>query len=206
VTWVLTVVSLMHSRSAISAFESPSAIRRKVSSSLAARHFGAGRHTSSILGDPGNRFLWAGGALTRAWPAAPGEDAYARLRDSDVPTLLISGTLDGATPADNATRELMPHLRNGRQVLLSGFGHTRAATSRAGLSAAVAGALIGAWLGFTCATAMLAAVTTLVGAIAGTNLALIGCDVASETRRRRRTAQPPASDVPRELVLHGGLR
>jgi hypothetical protein len=82
----------------------------------------------------------------------------------------------------------------------------RAATSRAGLSAAVAGALIGAWLGFTCATAMLAAVTTLVGAIAGTNLALIGCDIASETRRRRRTAQPPASDVPRELVLHGALR
>jgi pimeloyl-ACP methyl ester carboxylesterase len=318
----------------------------RIDAAAAARHFGPGRHTSSILGDAGNRFLWAGGALTRAWPAVPGEDAYARLRDSDVPTLLISGTLDGATPLQNATRELLPHLRNGRQILLSGFGHTtdfwnnqvkagnrlingyldsgrvdasryvpqridftpplsqttlakeiagamaglslltllslawmgrrvrkhgrlgrttrvvarsagalllglggwfagalvalialpsvpvdaellmivsivapvalasylawrhpnRAATSRAGLSAAIAGALIGAWLGFTCATAMLAAVTTLVGAIAGTNLALITCDVASETRRRRRTAQPPVPDVPRELVLHGALR
>jgi hypothetical protein len=44
--------------------------------------------------------------------------------------------------------------------------------------------VIGAWLGFTCATAMLAIVTTLVGAVAGTNLALIALDVTSDIRRR----------------------
>jgi uncharacterized protein YcfJ len=78
----------------------------------------------------------------------------------------------------------------------------RAATKTAGLSAAVAGALIGAWVGFTCATAMLAVATTLVGAVAGTNLALIACDVASETRRRRHATRPQASDL-REPLLHG---
>jgi hypothetical protein len=41
----------------------------------------------------------------------------------NVPTLLIGGTLDFATPAQNATKELLPHLPNGHQVILSGLGH-----------------------------------------------------------------------------------
>jgi hypothetical protein len=44
--------------------------------------------------------------------------------------------------------------------------------------------------------------TTLVGAVAGTNLALIACDIASETRRRRHATAPQVSRV-REPVLHG---
>ena len=77
-----------------------------------------------------------------------------------------------------------------------------AATNAAGLAAAVAGALVGAWLGFTSATGMLAVATTLVGAVAGTNLALIACDIASETRRRRHATEPRVSGV-HEPVLHG---
>ena len=46
------------------------------------------------------------------------------MRRSEVPTLVIGGTLDLATPARNATRELMPHLPDGRQVVLSELGHT----------------------------------------------------------------------------------
>jgi len=83
-------------------------------------------------------------------------------------------------------------------------GPARAAPNAAGLSAAVAGALIGGWVGFTCATAMLAVLTTLVGAIAGTNLALIACDIAMETRRRRgEVPAPAAAEVPPEPVLEG---
>jgi pimeloyl-ACP methyl ester carboxylesterase len=313
----------------------------RVDAAVAAAHFARGRRAGSVLGDAGSRFLWAGGALVRAWPAGPDENAYARVRDSAVPTLLIGGTLDGSTPAENATRELLPHLRHGDQVLLRGFGHTtdfwnnqvkagshlinlylatgrvdasryvpqkidftpartqtafakelagtmaglalfallslawiarrmrtgrlgrrtrvvarsawalllglggwfaaalvalialpgvpidaellmvlsmaapvatasyfawrepdRAVANRAGLSAAVAGALIGAWVGFTCATGLAAVATTLVGAVAGTNLALIACDMASATRRRRHATEPVVSDLD-EPALHG---
>ena len=58
------------------------------------------------------------------------------------------------------------------------------------LAAAFAGALIGAWLGFHSATALLALATTLVGAVAGTNLALIACDITAETKRRREHGPP----------------
>jgi hypothetical protein len=311
----------------------------RVDAAAAAAQFGRG-HAGSVLADAGSRFLWAGGALARSWPAGPDENAYARMRDSDVPTLLISGQLDGSTPAENATRELLPHLRQGHQVLLSGFGHTtdfwnnqvaagnhlitryldngrvdashyvpqkidftpnstqgsmakklvalmvglalvtvlslawmarrvrrrgrlgrptrvvarsawalliglggwfaaalvalialpsvpidaellmivamatpvalasywgwrdpdRSAAGTAGFAAAVAGALIGAWVGFTCATAMLAIVTTLVGAVAGTNLALIARDIVADARMRRHATEPQVADRPGEVV------
>ena len=37
---------------------------------------------------------------------------------------MIGGPLDAATPAEAATRRLMPHLPNGHQVILREFGHT----------------------------------------------------------------------------------
>jgi hypothetical protein len=61
---------------------------------------------------------------------------------------------------------------------------SRVAGKFAGLTAAAGGALIGAGLGYTCATGMLAVATTLAGAVAGANLALIGCDIAAETLRQ----------------------
>ena len=46
------------------------------------------------------------------------------MQNSNVPTLLIGGNLDFATPPQNATSELLPHLANGRQVVLSNLGHS----------------------------------------------------------------------------------
>lgn len=90
-----------------------------------AKHFfasGAGR--GSLIGSPGNELIWAGGLLVNAWPANPDENEYTHVQNSNIPTLLIGGNLDFATPPENATRELLPHLANGRQVVLSDLGHS----------------------------------------------------------------------------------
>ena len=60
-----------------------------------------------------------------------------------------------------------------------------------GLAAAVAGALIGAWLGFHATADLAALVTAIVGAIAGANLTLIGLDVALGTVGREPRCSPP---------------
>jgi len=317
-----------------------SAAMARIDAPAATRYFGAAHGTNAVLRDSAGRFLWAGGALAGAWPAAPDEAAYSRMRDSDVQTLVISGELDGATPAVNATRELLAHLRNGHQVLLAGFGHTtdfwntqvaagnrlinhyldsgrvdasqyvpqkvdftpsltqtslakriaaamvglalvailslawmarrvrrrgrlgrvtrvaarsvwavviglggwfaaalvalialpsvpvdaallivaamgvpvalasycgwrgprQSVTNAAGLAVAVAGALIGAGIGLQCGTAMLAIGTTLAGAVAGANLALIACDITAETLRRVDTSATASSEPVRERV------
>jgi hypothetical protein len=59
-----------------------------------------------------------------SWPASPDENPYTRVPDSNVETLLIGGNLDFATPPQNATRALLPHLPHGHQVILTGLGHT----------------------------------------------------------------------------------
>ena len=80
-------------------------------------------HSGSIIGKPGADLIWAGGQLLDAWPANPDENEYAQVRDSNVETLLIGGNLDFATPPQWATRELLPHLPNGHEVILSDLGH-----------------------------------------------------------------------------------
>jgi len=87
------------------------------------RYFSSGADRGSIIGNPLGEFLWGAGGLVHAWPANPGENQYTRVQNSSVPTLLIGGTLDFETPAQNATKELLPHLSNGHQVILSGLGH-----------------------------------------------------------------------------------
>jgi hypothetical protein len=77
----------------------------------------------SILDNAGTRFVWGGGELADAWPAPPGDAQYDRVRTSQVDTLLIGGTVDFTTPPRIATRELLPHLPNGHQVVLSDLGH-----------------------------------------------------------------------------------
>jgi len=91
----------------------------------AKRHFSSGDHRGeSILGDPGTRFILGGGELADAWPANASENEYDRVRTSKVRTLLIGGALDFATPPQIATKELLPYLPNGHQVVLAGLGHT----------------------------------------------------------------------------------
>jgi pimeloyl-ACP methyl ester carboxylesterase len=88
------------------------------------RYFSSGADRGSIIGNPLGEFLWGAGGLAHAWPANPGENQYTSVQNSSVPTLLIGGTLDFETPAQNATKELLPHLSNGHQVILSGLGHS----------------------------------------------------------------------------------
>jgi hypothetical protein len=92
---------------------------------VATESFSSGRlKPETNLGDAATAFLWGGGRLADSWPAATGEDQYTSVRDSDVETLLISGELDFATPPQGATDELLPHLPNGKEVVLPGFGHS----------------------------------------------------------------------------------
>jgi hypothetical protein len=91
---------------------------------FARRFFARHADRGSVIGGPGTDLVWAGGRLVDAWPASPDENEYTRVQDSQVETLLIGGALDFATPPQNAARELLPHLPNGNQVVLSGLGHT----------------------------------------------------------------------------------
>jgi pimeloyl-ACP methyl ester carboxylesterase len=91
----------------------------------AERYFSSDKNRSdSILGNPGTDFIWGGGELADAWPANTNESEYDHVRTSNVNTLLIGGALDFATPPQIATKELLPYLPNGHQVVLPGFGHS----------------------------------------------------------------------------------
>ena len=90
----------------------------------ARRFFATHADRGSVIGSPGTELVWAGGRLLDAWPASPDENEYTHVQDSKVQTLLIGGKLDFATPPQKATRELLPHLPNGHQVVLDNLGHT----------------------------------------------------------------------------------
>lgn len=96
----------------------------RADAAYARRFFARAADRGSVIGAPGTDLIWAGGRLLDAWPASPDENRYTRVRDSKVETLLVGGTLDFATPPQNATRELLPHLPNGHQVVLRGVGHS----------------------------------------------------------------------------------
>jgi hypothetical protein len=83
-----------------------------------------GQERASNLGEAAAAYVWGGGRLADAWPAAPGEGQYSRMRTSNVETLLIGGALDFSTPPQVATKELLPYLPNGHEVVLPGLGHT----------------------------------------------------------------------------------
>jgi pimeloyl-ACP methyl ester carboxylesterase len=76
-----------------------------------------------ILGAPMSELIW--GSTPAGWPAICMDDRYRRVEPSDVETLLVGGSLDFATPAEFATEELLPFLKNGRQVILAEQGHVQ---------------------------------------------------------------------------------
>lgn len=79
----------------------------------------------SILGSPFSQLIW-GSSVSRdgpVWPTALMPEKFRKLQPSDVETLLISGSVDFATPAEYARDELLPLQSNGRQVILSEMGH-----------------------------------------------------------------------------------
>jgi RND superfamily putative drug exporter len=89
----------------------------------ARRFYADHANRGSVIGSPLTDMIWAGGRLIDAWPANPDENLYSRLRSWNVETLLIGGKLDFATPPQNATRQLLPHLPNGHEVVLENLGH-----------------------------------------------------------------------------------
>jgi len=74
----------------------------------------------SIIGSPATTAAYA---EYTAWPANLIPEAYRQVQPSDVETLLVSGSIDFDTPAQFARDELLPSLSNGRQVIVSEFGH-----------------------------------------------------------------------------------
>jgi pimeloyl-ACP methyl ester carboxylesterase len=97
----------------------------RVDAGAARRAFSSREHQSdSILGTPGTDFIWGGGTLADAWPVNANENEYDHVRTSNVSTLLIGGSLDFTTPPQVATKELLPSLPNGHQVVLAGLGHS----------------------------------------------------------------------------------
>jgi pimeloyl-ACP methyl ester carboxylesterase len=88
-----------------------------------ARDFHRDMYPSGLpLGSPMNVLAWGPSAYGR-WPTQRLSEEFRQLRPSDVETLLLSGNLDFSTPAENATRELLPCLTHGRQIILSDCGH-----------------------------------------------------------------------------------
>lgn len=76
----------------------------------------------SILGAPQSEIAWSP-LYFSDWPATLIPAEYRQVQASDVETLLVSGSVDSTTPARYATEELLPSLGNGKQIVLSEFGH-----------------------------------------------------------------------------------
>ena len=79
------------------------------------------RRPYTIIGLPISLLIWA--PLSRAWPQDKYPTERINARDTDVETLLLSGSIDFSTPAQYATHELLPSLKKGQQVILSEMGH-----------------------------------------------------------------------------------
>jgi pimeloyl-ACP methyl ester carboxylesterase len=83
-----------------------------------------GEDDGTSLGHTTTTYIWGGGRMVDAWPAAPDENEYSQVRTSNVETLLVGGELDFSTPPQIMTKELLPYLPNGQEVVLPGIGHT----------------------------------------------------------------------------------
>jgi pimeloyl-ACP methyl ester carboxylesterase len=79
------------------------------------------RDADSIIGSPISLMVWA--PLSKAWTHETLPQELREVRPSEVETLLISGSVDFSTPAEYARDELLPSLKNCRQVIISEAGH-----------------------------------------------------------------------------------
>jgi len=75
-----------------------------------------------ILGSPLNTLLWKP-LLYGHIPILQIPQEMRTPRPSDVETLILSGSVDFSDPPKYATRELLPYLHNGKQIILSECGH-----------------------------------------------------------------------------------
>lgn len=79
------------------------------------------RPPDSIIGSPISLMVWA--PLSQAWDDDLLPVELRQTQPTDVPTLLLSGSMDFSTPAEYARNELLPSLKNGRQIVISEAGH-----------------------------------------------------------------------------------
>lgn len=102
--------------------------------------------------------------------------------------LLVVFPLRPATPLDSTVVAVLSMgLAIGGGLYLAWVNRERSANARYwGLAAAVTGAVVGAWLGFSAVPGLLAIVTTIIGATITGNLALIVFDITTD-----RGALPP---------------
>ena len=70
-----------------------------------------------------------------------------------------------------------------------------AKTKATGFAVALAGALVGAWLGFNATEVPVALLTGIVGAVVGGNLTLLVLDIASDWQGRNRFADTKAKEM-----------
>jgi hypothetical protein len=79
------------------------------------------RDPTTVMGSPFS--LLIGGSALGHWPVHRLPPELNRIQQSDVQTLLVSGSIDFSNPAEYATEELLPSLTNGKQVILREMGH-----------------------------------------------------------------------------------
>jgi len=75
---------------------------------------------SNIIGSPGSQLF----AVHEVWPVITKDTLFNQVQTSETETLLLSGNIDFSTPAEFARDELLPHLKNSKQYILSEYGHT----------------------------------------------------------------------------------
>jgi pimeloyl-ACP methyl ester carboxylesterase len=79
------------------------------------------RDSATVMGSPFSLLIW--GSSVGHWPIQKLPPELSKIQPSDIQTLLISGSLDFSSPAEYATDELLPSLRNGKQIILKEMGH-----------------------------------------------------------------------------------
>lgn len=79
------------------------------------------RDSTTVMGSPLSLLIC--GSASGHWPVHRLPAELNKIQQSDVQTLLISGSVDFSDPPEYATNELLPALRNGKQVILREMGH-----------------------------------------------------------------------------------
>lgn len=77
--------------------------------------------SSTIMGSPLSYLIWRSEPKIFSVRSISKELRVAR--DSNTETLIVSGNLDFSTPAEYAAEELLPKLKNGKQIVLKDLGH-----------------------------------------------------------------------------------
>ena len=78
------------------------------------------RDPTTVMGSPLSLLICS---ASGHWPIHRLPAELNKIQRSEVQTLLISGSVDFADPPDYATKELLPSLPNGKQVILREMGH-----------------------------------------------------------------------------------